>query len=105
MMPHLKKRKRKKVEQNRSVKFLSTSLYNRVYFKMKIKHAAVDSVAALRRLIKNLLFTTPQKNEHGHIFLTLERLFNQHSIFLCRKQVVTEVSLALNEEEMLFTKL
>lgn len=105
MMPYLNK-KEKKVEQNRSVKFLSTSLYNRVYFKMKIKHAAVDSVAALRRLIKDLLFASSQKKINtGKSFLTLERLFNQHSIFLCRKQVVTEVSLASNEEVMLFTEL
>lgn len=61
---------------------------------MKIKHAAVDSVAALRRLIKDLLSVSSQKINTGTSFLTLERLFNQ-------KQVVTEVSLASNEEEML----
>lgn len=42
---------------------------------MKIKHAAVDSVAALMRLIKDLLFASPQKNEHGHIFLDLGEAF------------------------------
>lgn len=61
---------------------------------MKIKHAAVDSVAALRRLIKDLLSVSSQKINTDTSFLTLERLFNQ-------KQVVTEVSLASNEEEIL----
>lgn len=96
---------KKKVEQNCSVKFFYLLLYITEFKKkkMKIRHAAVDCVAALRRLIKDLLFVLSQKINTGTSFLTLERLFNQH--FLCRKQVVTEVSLASNEEEMLFTEL